>query len=230
VILTLRKIASVNRASRNESRRAFSSDCYGPQYLCENVPHTASCNVQGAEDQVPWRPRRGSQDAEGFWPIATVPCFRFSSELEVYPAPCLADFIPSVIGSPGRTLQQTSVFKHLAISRFRHPIFAASEWPDLCSLLLPSQSSHKTRDLGVGFLKPIGFLCPGTQPTNPGRWIQSAQIGLTLILQSLRIYGSVLAGHQVRLMYHERRDRSGSRLRRLARLTPRDFLNPHYCG
>jgi hypothetical protein len=28
------------------------------------------------------------------------------------------------------------------------------------------------------------LLCPGTEPTNPGRWIQSSQIGLTLISQT----------------------------------------------
>jgi hypothetical protein len=54
--------------------------------------------------------------------------------------------------------------------------------------------------------------------------------GAKWLLISLCMYGSILAGHQVRFNYHERRDCSGSRSRRLTRLTRRDFLDASYSG
>ena len=64
--LASRKIASVNRTSRNENKEKPSVQIVMTHYLCGNVPHTASCDVKGVEDQVPSKRRRGSQDADGF--------------------------------------------------------------------------------------------------------------------------------------------------------------------
>jgi hypothetical protein len=65
--LASRKIASVNRTSRNENKEKPSVQIVmTPTIYAENVPHTASCDVKGVEDQVPSKRRRGSQDADGF--------------------------------------------------------------------------------------------------------------------------------------------------------------------
>ena len=96
------------------------------------MPHTASCNVKGAEDQLPSRSRRGSQDADGFGQLRRFLLFArrdgkrktlgqsdiLSSELEVYPATCLADFITKcdrISGSHGSTNVGVHTSRYLAI-------------------------------------------------------------------------------------------------------------------
>jgi hypothetical protein len=67
VILALRKIAPANLAFRNENEEEpLVQIIMTLSIYVKNVPHTASCNVKGADDQPPSRSRRGSQDADGF--------------------------------------------------------------------------------------------------------------------------------------------------------------------
>jgi hypothetical protein len=103
------------------------------------------------------------------WPIATVPCSRVVMMASAkrlatrifYPVgskstrlPSVADFITKR-DRISRSHASTNVsIPNISVSpRLRPPIFAASEWPNLCSYVVLSPSSHKTRDQSVGFLQ-----------------------------------------------------------------------------
>jgi hypothetical protein len=203
VILALHKIASVNLAFRNENEEEplvqiimtlsiYVKTCFIPRPATLREPkinflgdldaarktQTGLANCDGSLFSLR---RNGKRKTLGQSDI-------LSSELKVYPATCLADFITkcdrtSRSHASTNVGVQTSRYLAIPTSDIRtlgvdRPLLSTA-----AIAVVPQNQTFRRR-----LPQTNGLLCPGTQPTNPDHWIQSAQIGLTLILQSLRIY------------------------------------------